>query len=280
MQRIITNTILDDFRRFLLTEEKSTATIDKYIRDIRLFSEYAEENEVTKELVISFKQNLIEKGYAVRSINSMLASVNSLFRYLQWYDCRVKNLKLQQDSFCPEEKELSKDEYIRLVRTAREFGNERLSMLMQTICATGIRVSELAYITVESVKSGQARVNCKGKIRTVMIVKKLQKRLLKYARERKIRNGAIFITAGGKPMSRTNIWKEMKSLCMMAKVNPTKVYPHNLRHLFARLFYEMDKDIAQLADILGHSSINTTRIYIITTGVEHRKNLEKMHLIL
>ena len=280
MQRIITNTILDDFRRFLLTEEKSTATIDKYIRDIRLFSEYAEENEVTKELAISFKQNLIEKGYAVRSINSMLASINSLFHYLQWYDCRVKNLKMQQDSFCPEEKELSKDEYIRLVRAAREFGNERLSMLMQTICATGIRVSELAYITVDSVKKGQARVNCKGKIRTVMIVKKLQQRLLKYAKERKIRSGTIFITAGGKPMSRTNIWKEMKSLCVVAKVNPSKVYPHNLRHLFARLFYEMEKDIAQLADVLGHSSINTTRIYIITTGVEHRKNLEKMHLIL
>lgn len=281
MEKYLTQKIIDDFERFLFVEEKSRATIDKYIRDIRLFSEYVgKNNEVTKELVISFKQKLIEEGYAVRSINSMLSSINSLFNYLQWYDCRVKNLKFQQEVFCPEEKELTKDEYIRLVKTAGEHGNERLCMLMQTICATGIRVSELNYITVEAVKKGQTKVKCKGKVRTVMIVKKLQKRLLKYAREQKIRSGAVFVTAGGKPIDRTNIWKEMKALCIAAKVNPSKVFPHNLRHLFARVFYSMDKDIAQLADILGHSSINTTRIYIVSTGSEHRKCLESMHLLL
>lgn len=281
MEKHLTQKIIDDFEHFLFVEEKSRATIDKYIRDIRLFSEYVgDNNEVTKELTISFKQKLIEEGYAVRSINSMISSINSLFNYLEWYDCRVKSLKFQREIFCPEEKELTKDEYIRLVKTAGEHGNERLCMLMQTICATGIRVSELNYITVEAVKKGQTKVNCKGKVRTVMIVKKLQKRLLKYARERKIRSGALFITAGGKPIDRTNIWREMKALCIAAKVNPSKVFPHNLRHLFARVFYSIDKDIAQLADVLGHSSINTTRIYIVSTGSEHRKCLENMRLLL
>lgn len=281
MDRYLTPKIIGDFEHFLYVEEKSRATIDKYIRDIRLFSEYVGgNNEVTKELAISFKQKLIEDGYAVRSINSMLSSINSLFSFLDWYDCRVKSIKFQQDVFCPEERELTREEYIRLVKAAGEYENERLCMLMQTICATGIRVSELNFITVEAVKKGLAKVKCKGKVRTVMIVKKLQKRLLKYAKERKIRSGVIFITSKGKPVDRTNIWKEMKSLCFAANVNPSKVFPHNLRHLFARVFYSMDKDIAQLADILGHSSINTTRIYIVSTGSEHRRSLENMHLLL
>lgn len=280
MQRQITGKILDDFEHYLIAEEKSGATIDKYMRDVTAFSKYAGDSEITKELSIGFKQKLIDEGYAVRSINSMISSINSLFNCFQWYDCRVKNLKYQQEIFCPEEKELSKDEYIRLVRTAGECGNERLCMLMQTICATGIRVSELCYITVENARKGQAKVRCKGKTRTIMIVKKLQKRLLKYARDRIITSGPIFITNSGKPMSRTNIWKEMKELCKKAKVNSTKVFPHNLRHLFARIFYSMEKDIAQLADILGHSNINTTRIYIISTGAEHMKQLENMHLII
>lgn len=280
MQRKIIEKTLDDFKHYLIAEEKSGATIDKYMRDVTAFSKYAGDSEITKELSIGFKQKLIDEGYAVRSINSMISSINSFFNCFQWYDCRVKNLKYQQEVFCPEEKELSKDEYIRLVRTAGERGNERLSMLMQTICATGIRVSELCYITVENVRKGQAKVMCKGKTRTIMIVKKLQKRLLKYARDRKITSGPIFITNSGKPMSRTNIWKEMKELCKKAKVNSTKVFPHNLRHLFARIFYSMKKDIAQLADVLGHSNINTTRIYIISTGAEHMKQLENMHLII
>lgn len=280
MERYLTNRILEDFEHYLFVEEKSSATIDKYMRDVTALSKYAGDREITKELVISFKQKLIKDGYAVRSINSMISSVNSLFNYLQWYDCRVKNLKFQQEVFCPEEKELTKDEYVRLVRTAGERGNERLCMLMQTICATGIRVSELNYITVENVKKGQAKVRCKGKTRTIMIVKKLQKRLLKYARERKIKSGAVFVTNNGNPMSRTNIWKEMKELCKKAGVSSTKVFPHNLRHLFARIFYSLEKDIAQLADVLGHSNINTTRIYIVSTGTEHMRQLENMHLII
>lgn len=279
-ENFLTDELINKFKHYLIIEEKSTATIEKYIRDVIAFSDFADGKEITKELSINFKQNLIDNGYAVRSINSMLSSLNSLFSYLQWNDCKVKNLKFQQDVFCPENKELSKDEYFRLVKAAEECGNERLCLIMQTICATGIRVSELSYITVESAKKGQAKIFCKGKNRTIMIVKKLQKRLLKYARERKIKSGAIFITSKGKPVSRTNIWKEMKELCKRAHVNPSKVFPHNLRHLFARIFYSMEKDIAQLADILGHSSINTTRIYIVSTGLEHMKNLEKMRLII
>ena len=280
MSRLLTAEILDKFRNFLFTEEKSDATIEKYMRDITAFAKFTGENEVSKEMAIAFKQKLIEEKYAVRSINSMISSINSLFNYLQWYDCKVKNLKFQQEVFCPEERELSKDEYVRLVKAAEEYGNERLCMIMQTICATGIMVSELSYITVENVKKGQAKVMCKGKTRTIMIVKKLQKRILKYARDRKIKSGAVFVTNNGKPMNRINIWKEMKNLCKMANVDSSKVFPHNLRHLFARVFYGIDKDIAKLADILGHSNINTTRIYIISTGVEHNRSLENMHLVI
>ncbi|MCQ2463553.1 MAG: tyrosine-type recombinase/integrase, partial [Clostridia bacterium] len=180
---------------------------------------------------------------------------------------------------CPEEKGLTKQEYLRLCRTAEKRGNERLSLILQTICATGIRVSELRFITVEAVKKSEAAVRSKGKRRTVFIVKELQKKLLRYAREQGITSGAVFVTRTGKIMSRTNIWREMKVLCKEADVNPQKVFPHNLRHLFARVFYNIEKDIAKLADILGHSSINTTRIYIISTGSEHRRRMEKMRLI-
>ena len=178
------------------------------------------------------------------------------------------------------EKELTKAEYMRLVNTAKQKGNERLNLILQTICGTGIRVSELQYITVEAVKCSEAVVSLKGKTRSVFIVKELQKKLLRYAAEQKIHSGCIFITRTGKPISRTNIWREMKGLCEQAGVNPQKVFPHNLRHLFARIFYGIEKDIAKLADILGHSSINTTRIYIISTGDEHRKRMEHMRLII
>ena len=188
-------------------------------------------------------------------------------------------MKLQRQIYCPEEKELTKAEYIRLINAAKHKKNERLSLLIQTICGTGIRVSELEYITVEAVKSGEAVVSLKGKTRTVFIVRELRQKLLRYAKSQKICTGAIFITRSGKPMSRTNIWREMKSLCEQAGVNPQKVFPHNLRRLFARTFYGIEKDIAKLADILGHSSINTTRIYIVATGNEHRKRMENMRLI-
>ena len=210
----------------------------------------------------------------------MVASLNALFSFLGWTDLKVKSIKLQRQIYCPEEKELTKAEYMRLVNTAKQKGNERLNLLIQTICGTGIRVSELSYITVEAVKCGEAVVSLKGKTRSVFIVRDLQKKLLRYAAEQKIISGAIFITRNGKPMSRTNIWHEMKNLCKQAGVNPQKVFPHNLRHLFARTFYGIEKDIAKLADILGHSSINTTRIYIITTGNEHRQRMENMRLII
>lgn len=210
----------------------------------------------------------------------MLASINGLLSFLGWADFKVKSIKLQRQIYCPEEKELTKAEYMRLVNTAKQKGNERLNLLIQTICGTGIRVSEVQFITIEAVKRGEAIVSLKGKTRSVFIVRELQKKLLRYATEQKIATGAIFITRNGKPMSRTNIWREMKSLCEQAGVNPQKVFPHNLRHLFARTFYGIEKDIAKLADILGHSSINTTRIYIITTGNEHRQRMENMRLII
>ena len=278
-ERIIDKKKTEEFRQYLLLEEKSEATIEKYMRDVNAFCSFAGDSEITKELVINYKQNLIENNYAIRSINSMLASINSLFNYLGWYDCKVKSLKLQREIYCSEEKELTKAEYFRLVNTAKEKKNERLSLILQTICGTGIRVSELQYITVESVKHGFAVVNCKGKSRTVFIVKALQKKLLKYAKRHHILEGSVFVTKAGNPISRTNIWREMKRLCKDANVCPSKVFPHNLRHLFARTFYGIEKDIAKLADILGHSSINTTRIYIITTGSEHRQKLENMRLI-
>ncbi len=280
MERIITEKTIQEFRVHLKSEEKSKNTVEKYLRDVRAFAAVQNGESVTKEAVIGYKQKLLENGYAVRSVNSMLASLNSLFVFLSWHDCRVKTLKVQRQVFCPEEKELTKAEYERLCRAAQGKHNERLNLILQTICGTGIRVSELPFITVEAVKSGEAVVSLKGKTRTVFLVKPLQKKLLHYISERKIQSGAVFITRTGKPMSRTNIWREMKSLCEQAGVNPQKVFPHNLRHLFARVFYGIEKDIAKLADILGHSSINTTRIYIISTGFEHRRRMESMRLIL
>ena len=275
----LTNKEIEKFRNYLREEEKSENTMEKYIRDVTAFSAFCD-GTITKDTVIAYKQNLIDSGYAVRSINSMLASINSLFSFLGWYELRVKSLKVQQQVFCPEEKEMTKAEYERLCRTAERKQNERLCLILQTICRTGIRVSELQFITVEAVRKGEATVSLKGKTRSIFIVRDLQKKLLRYISEQHIMTGAIFITRTGKPMSRTNIWREMKSLCIEAEVNPEKVFPHNLRHLFARVFYGIEKDIAKLADILGHSSINTTRIYIISTGTEHRQRMERMRLLL
>lgn len=277
--RILTSDIIENFRKNLELQEKSTSTIEKYIRDVKAFSVYAENAAITKEKVIAYKKYL-RNNYAVRSVNSMLASINSLFNSLEWHDLKVKSLKLQQQVFCSEDRELTKAEYARLCKTAKRKKNKRLNLILQTICGTGIRVSELQYITVEAAKQGEAVVNCKAKTRSVFIVKELKQKLLRYAAEQNIKSGMIFVTRAGKPISRTNIWREMKALCAEADVNPGKVYPHNLRHLFARVFYGIEKDIAKLADILGHSSINTTRIYIISTGTEHRKKMENMHLII
>lgn len=278
-ERILTADIIENFRKNLELQEKSTSTIEKYIRDVKAFSAYTENAAITKEKVIAYKKYL-RNNYAVRSVNSMLASINSLFNSLEWHDLKVKSLKLQQQVFCSEDRELTKAEYARLCKTAKRKKNKRLNLILQTICGTGIRVSELQYITVEAAKQGEAVVNCKAKTRSVFIVKELKQKLLRYAAEQNIKSGMIFVTRTGKLISRTNIWREMKALCVEANVNPEKVFPHNLRHLFARVFYEIEKDIAKLADILGHSSINTTRIYIISTGTEHRKRMENMHLII
>lgn len=277
--RTITAKAIAEFEEHLILEERSKTTVEKYIRDIKAFSAYTQNTVVTKEIVIAYKKHL-QENYAVRSVNSMLASLNSLFAFLGWHELRVKALKLQQQVYCPEEKELTRAEYTRLCRAAERKHNERLNLILQTICGTGIRVSELQYITVEAVKQGEAVVNCKAKTRSVFIVKELKQKLLRYAAEQGIQSGMIFVTRTGKPVSRTNIWREMKALCAEANVNPQKVFPHNLRHLFARVFYRIEKDIAKLADILGHSSINTTRIYIISTGTEHRRRMENMRLIL
>lgn len=267
------------FRKQLILAERSAATVEKYTRDAAAFAAFADGGAITKMTVIAYKERL-QKTYAPRSVNSMLAGVNSLFGFLGWHDLKVRSLKLQQRVYCHEEKELTKAEYARLCRAAKHRHNERLHLILQTICGTGMRVSELRYITVEASKRGEATVSCKGKTRTVFLVKELKQKLLRYAAKQKIESGMIFITRTGKPLGRTTVWREMKALCKAANVNPEKVFPHNLRHLFARVFYNMEKDIAKLADILGHSSINTTRIYIISTGTEHRRRMESMRLIL
>ena len=279
-ERILTEKQIAAFTTYLKSEEKSKNTVEKYVRDVRAFAIDVGNAEITKEAIITYKNKLLAENYATRSINSMLASINSLLSFLGWADLKVKSIKLQRQIYCPEEKELTKAEYMRLIHTAKKRGNERLNLLIQTICGTGIRVSELQYITVKAVKRGEAVVSLKGKTRSVFIIRELQKKLLRYAAEQRISSGAIFITRNNKPMSRTHIWREMKTLCVQAGVNPQKVFPHNLRHLFARTFYGIEKDIATLADILGHSSINTTRIYIITTGNEHRQRMENMQLII
>lgn len=279
-RRFISSEIINDFQTYLKSEEKSSATVEKYIRDVKAFADYLDGGELTKDVVIGYKQQLLDSGFAVRSINSMLASLNAIFNYLGRMDLRVKSLKMQQDVFCPEEKELTRAEYERLCHTAQKKHNERLCLILQTICSTGIRVSELSFITAEAVRKGKAIVRMKGKTRTVFIIKDLQKKLLRYMSSRSIETGSVFITQSGKPIDRSNIWREMKSLCKEANVDPQKVFPHNLRHLFARIFYGFEKDIVRLADVLGHSSVNTTRIYIISTGTEHRRCMEQMRLII
>ena len=278
-KKTISAELITNFKEHLILEERSKATVEKYIRDVTAFAEYIGGSEITKETVIEYKRQLQEK-YKVRSVNSVLASLNSFFGFVGWYELKVKSIKLQKQIYCSEEKELTRKEYERLCKAAKSNKNDRLNMILQTICGTGIRVSELQFITVEAVQKGEAVVSLKNKTRTVFIVRELQQRLLNYAKRHNITSGMIFVTRTGKAISRTNIWREMKSLCEQANVNPQKVFPHNLRHLFARVFYGIEKDIAKLADILGHSSINTTRIYIISTGTEHRKRMENMRLII
>ena len=270
---------LQEFELYLRDDEKSEATIKKYIHDLKFFASFIGNRKITKQSILEYKAKL-EKVYAVTSANSMIAALNCFLRFCGRQNFCVKQFKIQRQAYCSEEKELTRAEYIRLLEAANAKRNGRLNLIIQTICGTGIRVSELQYITVEAVKCGEAIVNCKGKNRRIFIVPELKKKLLQYVKQQHISMGAVFVTRSGKPISRYNIWKEMKSLCKEAKVLASKVFPHNLRHLFARTFYGIDKDIAKLADILGHASINTTRIYIVTSGVEHKRKMEHMHLIM
>lgn len=276
--RIIPTDAIAQFKGFLFQEEKSEITIEKYLRDAGKFVAYIGEQAVTKELVIGFKNCLINHNYALRSVNSILASVNKFLIFLGWGDLKAKSLRQQRQIYCQEDKELTKEEYLRLLRAAE--GKPQLNLIMQAICGTGIRVSELRYFTVEAVYQGEIVIRCKNKTRTILVPGKLRKKLLAFAQKNRISQGPIFLTKSGKPMSRTSIWGQMKRLCEKAGVKHTKVFPHNLRKLFARTFYTLEKDIAKLADILGHSSINTTRIYIISTGKEHRRKIERLGLVI
>lgn len=277
-QRILTEDHLREFALYLLREEKSQATLAKYQRDTAHFLAFAAGQPVTRELVIGWKHALMERGYATGSVNSMLASLNSLLRFLGWEDCKVRQLRQQRQTYCAEDKELTRAEYLRLLEAAKN--QPRLCLLLKTICGTGIRVSELRWFTVESVSRGEITVHCKSKIRSILIPGKLKKLLLAYAQKQGIRTGPIFVTRSGAPLNRSNIWTQMKRLCVKAGVAPSKVFPHNLRKLFARTFYGLEKDIAKLADILGHSSIDTTRIYIMSTGTEHRRKIERLGLVI
>ena len=276
-ERIITEGLLKDYRQKLILEEKSAATVEKYLRDVRALCAFLGGAAVTKETVIAYKHSLVEGGYTVRSVNSMLSSINSLLNMLGWQDCRVRNLRTQRQTYCAEERELTRGEYLRLLEAAQD--QPQLRLVMEAICSTGIRVSELRYFTVEAVGRGEITVTCKSKIRTILIPSKLKKQLLAWAKQCGIRTGAIFITRTGRPLDRSGIWARMKKLCRRAGVAAGKVFPHNLRKLFARTFYRAEKDIAKLADILGHSSINTTRIYIMSTGSEHRRKIDRLGLV-
>lgn len=269
---------IENYKNYLIEEEKSAITIEKYIRDINTFISWTEERNITKTVVLEYKKFLIEK-FAPASVNSVLSSLNGYFNYIERYDLKVKNLKVQRQIFCKSEKELSKAEYERLLKAAKCKKNERLYLIMQTICATGIRVSELRYIDVNSVKSGQVQVKLKGKIRMVILPRELCAILKKYIREKHITSGSVFVTRNGQPVDRHSIWKSMKQLCETAGVSKEKVFPHNLRHLFARTYYSLQKDIVRLADILGHSNVNKTRIYTIENGEIHRRQMQKMGLV-
>lgn len=269
--------LLKEFKVFLESMERSKATVEKYMRDVGAFAR--KYPQIDKETVLRYKEEITE-NYKPASVNSMLAALNCFFRFMGWLDCLVKPLKIQRCAFCPEEKMLTREDFSKLVQTARTLKMQRLSLIMETQGATAIRISELKAVTVEAVKIGCAVIRCKGKIRNILLPTKLCRKLICYAGEKKITAGSIFISRNGKPLDRSNIWSAMKKLCSAAGVEARRVFPHNLRHLFARLYYSLEKDIAKLADVLGHTSIDTTRIYILSDGVEHRKLLDRLGLIL
>ena len=275
---IMTAERLTAYGCYLKQEERAPATLEKYLRDIRAFAVWLGDSPVSREAVTNWKEYLLAQGRAAVTVNGALAALNGLFRFLGW-DCRVKFLKIQRRLFRDQSRELTRTEYEQLIRTAEAQGKRRLALLMEAICATGIRVSEVKYLTVEAAGAGCAEISLKGKIRAILLPGKLCRRLLKYAKKQKIASGEIFLTKSGKGLSRRQIWAEMKRLCAAAGVEPSKVFPHNLRHLFATAFYRVCKDIAKLADVLGHSSIETTRIYLVTSGAEHRRQLDRLGLV-
>ena len=275
--RKITEETLAAFARQLGEEERSPATLEKYLREVRQFAAFLGGREVTRELAAAWREELSARQ-SPATVNGKLTALDRLLASLGWEDCRVKHLRVQRQLFRDSARELSREEYARLVETARRLGRGRLSLLMETICATGIRVSEVRYITAEAVREGRTEIALKGKIRTILLPGKLCRKLEKYARQKKITSGELFLTRSGRPMSRKQIWAEMKGVCRAAGVAPSKVFPHNLRHLFARCFYRVSRDVAKLADVLGHSSIETTRIYLISTGAEHARTLDQLRL--
>ena len=276
---ILTREQLNLFRQHLKQEDREQSTIEKYLRDLRLFAIWLTGRTVTAEIAADWKNHLRTEGYKSETINSKLSSLNKFFTFMQWPECRMKYLKIQRKTFRSLRRELTKEEYLRLLETANAQGKARLGLLIETICATGIRVSEVKYITMEAIRAGCTDIALKGKIRTILLPRKLCRKLQKYAKKQKITSGEIFLTKSGKGVSRRQIWAEMKALCKKAGVIATKVFPHNLRHLFARTFYRACRDVAKLADVLGHSSIETTRIYLISTGIEHTRQIERLGLI-
>lgn len=279
MYYYLTTTQIAAYRQHLFNEERSPGTIAKYLRDVTNFSHWLKGRAITKELVSEWKNSLLTQGYAPVTVNAMLSALNGLFKFLDWKELQVKFLKIQRRLFRDSRKELTRSEYDQLLFCAKETGKERLMLLMETICATGIRVSEVKYITAEAAQQGRAEINLKGKIRVILLSSKLCRKLLKYAKKEKITSGAIFRTRSGREINRRQIWAELKKLCKHAGVEPAKVFPHNLRHLFATTFYKACKDIARLADVLGHSSIETTRIYLVTSGKEHQRQLDQLGLV-
>ena len=263
----------------LRAEERSAGTIENYLRHVRAFAAWAGSRPLSRELAAEWKAHLLTKDYTPVTINAMLAAMNGFFLFLGREDCRVKFLKVQRRLFRDTGRELTRLEYECLLAAAESRGQERLALLMEAICATGIRVSEVRYITVDAARRGRADISLKGKIRTILIPAKLRRKLLQYARKHKTASGEIFLTRSGKGLSRKQIWAEMKALCQKAGIRPSKVFPHNLRHLFARTFYRVCRDVAKLADVLGHSSIETTRIYLISTGAEHARTLDRLQLV-
>ena len=275
----LTQREFDQFEDYLRHDEREESTIEAYLRSLTRFSEWADGRTITKELAMEWKAALAEAGYRPISVNAMLAAVNKFFICMGREDCKVKYLKLQRQMFRKSEKDLSKEEYQRLVQAAHEKGDLRMELILETICATGIRVGELKYITVEAIRAGVAEIALKGKIRTILLPHRLCRKLQKYAKQQKIASGKLFLTQDGLPISRQSIWTRMKALCEVAGVERSKVFPHNLRSLFARSFYGSCHDVVRLADVLGHSSIETTRIYLMSTGKEYLRQLDKLGLV-